>query len=35
MVEERRFSDVGASDDGNEWGWFLFAQNDWASDYEL
>jgi hypothetical protein len=28
MVEERRFANVGASDDSDEWGWFLFAQSD-------
>ncbi|SPE43935.1 hypothetical protein SBA7_200002 [Candidatus Sulfotelmatobacter sp. SbA7] len=27
MIEERRFADVRASDDGHEWRWLLFAQN--------
>jgi hypothetical protein len=36
MVEERRFANVGASDDSDEWGWLLFAQkSDCASSHEL
>jgi hypothetical protein len=27
MVEQRRFTNVRASDDGYEWGWFLLAQS--------
>jgi hypothetical protein len=27
MIEQRRFADVRASDNGHEWRWLLFAQN--------
>src|ERR1700674_3441021 len=35
MIEQRRFADVRAPNDGDEWGWLFLAQSDRASSHEL